>query len=97
MGAHSEPDGPRYREKPAVVTVFQAADMATSRQEVKPLSTSARGIPAGSHRVGVVQKWVRMPGGKCQAPRQAMLLCQMGALLSRQARRLPKLLEPMWS
>lgn len=56
MGAHSEPDGPRCRKKPAVVTFFQAADMVTGGQELKPLPTSARGISAGSYPVGVVQK-----------------------------------------
>lgn len=97
VGAHSELDGPRCREKPSVVTLFQAADMVTSRQELKPLPTSARKIPAGSHPMGVVQKRVKMPGSKCQAPRRAMLLYQMSALLSIQAWSFPQLLTPMWT
>lgn len=48
--------GPRDRGQPGGVTLCQAADAGV---KLKPPPTPARGIPAGSCPVGVVQKWVR--------------------------------------
>lgn len=74
--------GLRVRGQPGGVSLCQEADAGV---KLKPPPTPAGGIPARSHPVGAVQKWVRMPGCKCQPLRQALLLCQMGASLPAQA------------
>jgi len=74
--------GTRDPGQPGGVSLHQAADAG---MKPKPSPTPVRGIPAGSHPVGAVQKCLRMPGCKCQPLRQALLLCQMGASLLTQA------------